>query len=68
MLEVPPMADIHLKRDHHDLFDRVIAGELSANAAAIEAGDRIPGISADVLPGRLRAASICRAAFATLPS
>ena len=27
-----------LKRDRTDLFDKVIAGELSANAAAIEAG------------------------------
>lgn len=29
-----------LKRDHRELFDRVVAGELSANAAAIEAGFR----------------------------
>jgi hypothetical protein len=29
-----------LKRDHQGLFDRVVSGELSANAAAIEAGFR----------------------------
>lgn len=29
-----------LSRDHKELFDRVVAGELSANAAAIEAGFR----------------------------
>jgi hypothetical protein len=29
-----------LRREHSELFERVVAGELSANAAAIEAGFR----------------------------
>jgi hypothetical protein len=34
-----------LKRDRPDLLDRVKSGELSANAAAIEAGFRVKSIS-----------------------
>ena len=33
---------LRLKRDRPDLYERVIAGDMTANAAAIEAGFRRP--------------------------
>lgn len=42
-----------LKRDNPDLAERVIRGELSANAAAIEAGFRKPTWTAPDDPERL---------------
>jgi hypothetical protein len=40
-----------LNRDHPELYDRVIAGELSANAAAIEAPNFTPnGVNAESTP------------------
>lgn len=38
-----------LKREKSDLFDRVVAGELSANAAAIEAGWRKRPVALEVI-------------------
>jgi hypothetical protein len=47
-----------LKRDRPDLAEMVLDGELSANAAAIEAGFRIKSITIPIHPERA-ARSIC---------
>ena len=41
-----------LDRDHPELFGRVKAGELSANAAAIEAGFRVKTVTLPLDPER----------------
>lgn len=46
-----------LKRKRADLFDKVVAGDLSANAAAIEAGFKKKPTSLDVLIATWRKAS-----------
>ena len=45
-----------LKREAPELFQRVVAKELSANAAAIEAGFRVKTITVPLDPGRAAAA------------